>query len=307
MAFTHGKKTAVFYGPYDWSPAFREVSTSASSNPIDVTTFADAGANNLKAYGAGLRDGTVTLGGLWSGTLDLDPDQGAARTIAAPDVLVKTWNDAGTEQPVTVVKTTTANTLAPNGYLVPDNTPAQILNALVQSWDTTAPVDDVVSLDVELMGTKSTDNDIGSIPVLAKTICHNYCDGTTGDTVSTPFVWSAVGTAANSAWVQVNAANNHDYGAVICVHVLDNTVPSAITLDVQIQHGEDGATGVEFGTNLLWTALSFDTVDSKIVAFNPGTGGTDGYWRISVTPSGSTTGELSIIASVAILTSELFT
>lgn len=310
--FKHGKKTAVFYGEYDWSPVFTTANTTASTDPIDVTTFADAGANNLKSYGAGDRMGTASLSGMYTGrSLDLDPDQGAARTAAEPDELVKTWNDAGTDKPITVARNTTATTAAPNGFLVPNDTSAYVMNGIVSSWDVSSPVSDVVSMDLELQGTASSSNVIGGIPLPAKTIAHNYCDGTLTDTVSTTLVWNGVSTATQTDWVEVGA-NDNDYGAVICVHVLDNTVTGG-TLSIVIQHatagtGQGAGTATaEFGTDLLWTALAADTLGSKIVAYNPGANNTEGFWRLLVTPSAVVSGELSVLASVSILSSELFT
>lgn len=65
--FRHGKNTVVLFDAYDLSQYFNSVSTNASSNAVETTTF---GSTN-KTYAMGLKDGKITLEGLWSGALDL--------------------------------------------------------------------------------------------------------------------------------------------------------------------------------------------------------------------------------------------
>jgi hypothetical protein len=158
------------------------------------------------------------------------------------------------------------------------------------------------------------------------TIEHGYVDGTTTNTTSTELVWNSSGAAASTTWVKAGvdnlnggdaSGNNNDFGAVITIHVHDNTVvgdglAADGDLTITIQHATDGAgTGAaEFGTDLLWPAaskLTNQTLGSKQVAANPGTDNTEGWWRLTATPTGVSTGELSVLCSVAIVPYSLFT
>ena len=307
MAFIHGKKTAVFMGPYDFSGHIRQVGISASTNPIDTTTFANAGANNLKSWTSGLRDGSISIGGMWS-LSDLEADDGAHRPPVAADQQIKTWQEAGTEFPVLVPKNTTANVNAPNGFLVPNGSPAAMITGLIQEYSVSSPVDDIVALDAEVMGASTSANVVGGTPTQGYTLCHNYCDGTLINTISTPFVWDgAATTARTSTLVEVSTADDHDFGAVIHVHVLDNTLDAPASIVVSHSTGVGAA---EFGTDLLWPTaapLAARTVGAKSVAFNPGPNDTDGHWQLTVTPTATPTagGEISIIAAVSILSTAL--
>jgi len=308
MAFIHGKKTAVFLGEYDFSPVLREASVTASANPVDVTTFADAGSANLKVYGQGLSDGSISISGMWSNS-DLDPDVDASRTAVAPDEQVKAWEFAGTEFPCLIARNTTATTAAPSGILVPDLTPCTMITGLVESWNASSPVNDVVALDAEIMGASTSTNVVGGTPMLGYSICHNYADSDNTTATSTPLVWNSESGAKTTSWVQVSGTNANDYGAVISVHVLDNTMDQNVAITIQHNTADPG-TPAEFGTDLLWPTsgrLVAGAIGSKSVAYNPGTNNTDGYWRLTCTPAASASGELSIIAAVCILNTQLFT
>lgn len=59
----HSKGAKVFVGGYNLSPYLNEASPSAKVNAVDVTAFGPG----AKQYIAGLRDGTIKLGGFWTG------------------------------------------------------------------------------------------------------------------------------------------------------------------------------------------------------------------------------------------------
>lgn len=307
MAFIHGKKTAVFLGEYDFSPVATEVSISASANPVDVTTFADAGAANLKAYGQGLSEGTFSISGMWA-TADLDPDDGGHRaTIGSADKILGDWEAAGSTIPVALAKSTVANTLFPNGIQILDLTPVTMISGLIQSWNVTSPVDGVVALDAELLGnatsaTATTSNKVGGTPKYGVSICHSYVDDTLTDTASSPFTWNGADDTVKKSSVVEVGTDAHDFGALVQIHVLDNTLDVACSIEAH--HGTSG-TVADWGADFWPTgagALAARSIGSKAVAYNPGVGGTDGHWAISITPETTPTagGEISIFAAVSI-------
>jgi hypothetical protein len=64
MSFVHGKNTVVLFNATNMSGFLKEASTSNSVETADVTAF---GAS-AKAYIVGLKDGTVSLTGMFDGT-----------------------------------------------------------------------------------------------------------------------------------------------------------------------------------------------------------------------------------------------
>ena len=66
--FRHGKNTIVLFDKYDLSQYFNSATTSARSEAVETTTFGSAN----KTYAVGLKDGTVSFEGLWSGVLDTE-------------------------------------------------------------------------------------------------------------------------------------------------------------------------------------------------------------------------------------------
>jgi len=64
--FRHGKNTVVLFDKYDLSQYFNSATTSAMAETVETTTFGSAN----KTYAVGMKDGTVSFEGLWSGVLD---------------------------------------------------------------------------------------------------------------------------------------------------------------------------------------------------------------------------------------------
>lgn len=73
MAFLHGKKTKVYLGGYDVSSYFNEASSANSVETGETTTFGVTG--DAKTYVTGLRDGTISLSGLFDGAANAIDDQ----------------------------------------------------------------------------------------------------------------------------------------------------------------------------------------------------------------------------------------
>lgn len=66
--FRHGKNTVVIFDKYDLSQYFNSATTSAMAEAVETTTFGSAN----KTYAVGMKDGTVSFEGLWSGALDTE-------------------------------------------------------------------------------------------------------------------------------------------------------------------------------------------------------------------------------------------
>ena len=66
--FRHGKNTVVLFDKYDLSQYFNSATVSAMSEAVETTTFGSAN----KTYAMGMKDGTVSFEGLWSGALDTE-------------------------------------------------------------------------------------------------------------------------------------------------------------------------------------------------------------------------------------------
>lgn len=72
--FRHGKNTIVLFNAFNLTEYFNSVSTSAMAEAVETTTFGSAN----KTYAVGMKDGTVSLEGLWAGDTD-----GVDQTLAA--------------------------------------------------------------------------------------------------------------------------------------------------------------------------------------------------------------------------------
>ena len=64
--FRHGKNTVILFDEFDLSTYFNSVTTSAMAEAVETTTF---GSVN-KTYAIGIKDGTISLEGLWAGDID---------------------------------------------------------------------------------------------------------------------------------------------------------------------------------------------------------------------------------------------
>jgi hypothetical protein len=62
--FRHGKSVNVFIDEYDFSSYFNDMSATSNLEPTETTAF----GSSAKTYIAGLRDGTISLSGMFEGT-----------------------------------------------------------------------------------------------------------------------------------------------------------------------------------------------------------------------------------------------
>jgi len=82
--FRHGKNTIVLFNAFNLTEYFNSVSTSAMAEAVETTTFGSAN----KTYAIGMKDGTVSLEGLWAGdATGVDEVLAAAVTSDAKNII----------------------------------------------------------------------------------------------------------------------------------------------------------------------------------------------------------------------------
>ena len=64
--FIHGKNTAVYIDEFDLTSYFNDVSTTQENDVVESTAFGDTN----KTYLTGLRNGTLSLNGMWAADTD---------------------------------------------------------------------------------------------------------------------------------------------------------------------------------------------------------------------------------------------
>lgn len=135
--FRHGKKVAVFVDQFHFSDQFNEFTVSASMDAAETTTF----RNDDKTYIVGLRDVTVSLGGLFASS-------GSSGVGASTDIdsAAEFFDDAlGGSTRVTVT-------------ILPDSTAvgarALLMTGDPVAWDVSAPASGVVNTALEIQGSQ---------------------------------------------------------------------------------------------------------------------------------------------------------
>ena len=121
--FRHGKNTVVLFDKYDLSTYFNSATTSAMAETVETTTF----GSTSKTYAIGMKDGTVSFEGLWSGVLDTEGSD-------------KVLNDAfGSTTKVLVTVATEGATIGRNCKIVnADDTSYEIKSAIADMVTITA-------------------------------------------------------------------------------------------------------------------------------------------------------------------------
>ena len=120
--FRHGKNTIVLFNNFNLTEYFNSVSTSAMAEAVETTTFGSAN----KTYAIGMKDGTVSLEGLWAGdATGVDEVLAAAVTSDAKNIIT-----VGTE----------GATLGRR---------AKLINADETSYEITGAVADMVTISAE--------------------------------------------------------------------------------------------------------------------------------------------------------------
>lgn len=88
--FRHGKNTIIVFDSFDLSTYFNTVSTTATAEAVETTTFGSAN----KTYAIGQKDGTVSFEGLFDGSTDA-VDQVLSTAVAATSKKIITVGSEG--------------------------------------------------------------------------------------------------------------------------------------------------------------------------------------------------------------------
>lgn len=235
MAFRHGKSTKILFGRYDLSPYLNESTVSETVDTAETTAYGKA----AKTYIAGQADGTISLSGMFDG------DQNATD---------ETFSTALGDDTGIVV------TVAPEGLAAGRR--LQVSKVKQTSYESSAPVADVVAVSVEVQADGGVDRGISLTPLDAK---------------------SANGTGD----AQDNAASSAN-GGVGVLHVTANTRNGNST--IKVQHSADNAVWADLIT---FTAVGSSTTTSERIEVS---GTVNRYLRMSHTLAGST-GEITYHAS----------
>jgi len=127
MAFRHGKNTSVFYNGANLTRFFNEASIANSVETAETTAFGD----DAKKYITGLKDGTISLSGMFDGSANaVDQTLSGVVGATAADVV----------------------TVAPDGAV--SGRRAFFCTARETSYEVTAPVSDVVAANGEVQATE---------------------------------------------------------------------------------------------------------------------------------------------------------
>jgi len=145
MSFTHGRSTSVLYNSSDLSAYFSSADSAQTAETAETTTF----GNSAKTYIVGLRDGTVSLSGLWDGAAS-----------AVDSVLAATLGSTG--KPVTIGQ---AGLVAGNR--------CQLMVSHETSYGVTAAVADVVQVSADLQADGGLWSGVYLRTVSAETISTN--------------------------------------------------------------------------------------------------------------------------------------
>lgn len=128
MAFIHGKTTTALVNEYNLSAFFNDASVSYSADTAETTAF----GNDSKTYLIGLDDGTLSLNGMFEGTTS-----GVDTVVAAVLASGSVPNQATSS----VIYGTPAA-----------GTSASLVHGLINNYDISAPVSDVVAATLEVQG-----------------------------------------------------------------------------------------------------------------------------------------------------------
>jgi hypothetical protein len=134
MAFVHGKNTAVYYNGSNLSPYFNEASISQDVETAETTAFGD----DAKTYITGLKDGTMSMSGMFDGATD-----------AIDAVLTSTLGATASD----------VSTVVPAGV---SSSGVTTFSAAVRetSYEISSPVSDVVAANLEVQATGGVDRGV---------------------------------------------------------------------------------------------------------------------------------------------------
>lgn len=189
MPFIHGKSAAVLHGIYDLSAYMNNATTNSSVETGETTNFGSGGS---KTYIAGLKDGTLSLAGLFDGA------------AGAVDVVLS--GALGTNDVVTTVMPQGAGTIGNRAILA---------WSTETSYDVTTPVADVVSVSAEFQADGGIDNGVVLADLSARTA--SVAAGTAVDN-------SASSANGGVAHLHVTANTRNGSTTVKVQHSVDNSV-----------------------------------------------------------------------------------
>lgn len=133
MAFIHGKNVAVFYNGANLSRYFNEASISQDIETAETTAFGDA----AKTYITGLKDGTMSMSGMFDGA-EGAIDATLSATLGATDADVATVVPAGAAIGNVSFSAAVRDT----------------------SYEISSPVSDVVAANLEVQATEGIDRGV---------------------------------------------------------------------------------------------------------------------------------------------------
>jgi hypothetical protein len=132
--FRHGKSIKVFVDEFDFSSYFNDVSASTMVETAETSTF----GSNAKEYIPGLKDGTVSLSGMFEGT-----------TSVGTDDYFETVLGADTKQKVIV---------APEGHGLGGR--AVMLESDATSYEVSGAIADVVQASAEFQSSEGVEHGV---------------------------------------------------------------------------------------------------------------------------------------------------
>lgn len=188
--FVHGKGTSVLLDEFDLSSYFNSADVSHSIETAETTSF---GASS-KSYITGLRDGTLSLSGMWAADTDGSDEELSAILGSATTPLVTVLYDSGTI-----------------------GNRATVAKAHSTSYAMSSPVADVVTITADFNA--STDGTTNVKLSIAQGV-----QLTTGSSI-------AFGALGNLASVDNSASSAN--GGMANLHVTANTLDDAATIKVQ--------------------------------------------------------------------------
>jgi len=186
--FRHGKNTIVLLDGYDASSYFNESTTSRSIETSETTSF----GSSAKTYIAGLKDGTLSLSGMFDGSTN------------AIDSIFNSIAGSATDSIVTVgLEGSTIGTIA------------HMVGVQETSYEVTSPVADVVTVSAEFQA----DGGLDSGRVLAPATVVTTATTTNNTSVDN----AAATTNGGVGHVHVTANANNGTTTIKVQHSTDNS------------------------------------------------------------------------------------
>ena len=228
MAFRHGKSAAVLYNAYDLSTYYNSGDVSHDLDVADTSTY----GSTAKTFIVGLRDGKVSLSGLWDGSLN------------AVDEVLSTVLGAEASDVVT---------FCPEGNVLGRRAYSMLVKQA--TYKITAPVTDAVKISTDLQCDGGADSAtvLSGASVVTATGTGTSVDQLAGSTLGgvgylhvTANTRNAAGTfkvqhsVDNSAWVDLIT-----FASVLTSTVTSEriTVSGTVNRYVRASHTIAGATG----------------------------------------------------------------